>query len=156
MEDVNQRKNSQGVYVLVFERICSLLIEISRFKWLLKSEFYLYFGSARGKTSTSLEKRLGRHFKGQKKIFWHIDNVTSHSDTKMISAYYTTTTGLTECSALQGFVQNFHNTEIIQNFGSSDCKAKCGGHLVFFSSNWAVLIDLENYFILRGWFLHED
>ncbi|MFX1286377.1 MAG: DUF123 domain-containing protein [Promethearchaeota archaeon] len=151
-----QRKNSQGVYVLVFEIICSFLIDINRFNWLLRTGFYLYFGSARGKTSTSLEKRLTRHFKRQKKTFWHIDYITSHPDTKMINAYYTTITGTTECSALQGFLQNFHNTEIIQKFGSSDCKAKCGGHLVFFSNNQAILNDLNNYFKLIGWFLYED
>jgi len=156
LEDVIQRKNSQGVYILVFEIVHSLLIDIRRFKWLLKPGFYLYFGSALGKTSTSLEKRLARHFNNQKKIFWHIDYITSQSDVKMINAYYTTKTGITECSALQGFEQNFQNTEIILKFGSSDCKTKCGGHLVFLSNNRAVLIDLANYFNLRGWFLHKD
>ena len=156
LEGIIQRKNSQGIYILVFKIVHSLLIDIRRFKWLLKPGFYLYFGSALGKTSTSLEKRLARHFTNQKKIFWHIDYITSHSDVKMINAYYTTTTGITECSALQEFVQNFHDTEIIPKFGSSDCKAKCGGHLLFFSSNQGVLIGLDNYFKIRGWFLHED
>ena len=138
--------------MLVLEVRYSFLINTSRFKWLLKPGIYLYFGSAQGTTSTSLEKRLTRHFKkkSQKKIFWHIDYLTSYSDTRIIIAYYNIKTEITECLALQDFVQK-NQTEIIPNFGSTDCKSKCGGHLLFFSSDCKVLADLDNYLILKNW-----
>ncbi|MFX0124420.1 MAG: DUF123 domain-containing protein [Candidatus Hodarchaeota archaeon] len=144
-------KNSQGVYSIVLEVWDSISIKTSRFKWLLKSGLYLYFGSARGKTATSLEKRLTRHFSRQKKTFWHIDYLTSHSDTKILNAYYTTDPKITECQALQEFVQKFQKMKIILHFGSSDCKSRCGGHLLFISSNQGKHTEFVKYFSHKSW-----
>ena len=120
-------------------------------KWLLNPGIYFYFGSARGKTSTSLEKRLSRHFQCQKKIFWHIDYVTSHSEVKILNAYYTTDPKITECQALQEFVQKFQDVKVIPQFGSSDCKSKCRGHLLFVSSNQDISTELAKYFHQKSW-----
>jgi Uri superfamily endonuclease len=144
-------KNSQGVYVLVLKVSYSISIKTSRIKWLLQPGVYLYFGSARGKTSTSLEKRLIRHFHTQKTIFWHIDYLTSHSDAKILNAYYTTDPKITECQALQEFVQKFQKMKILPHFGSSDCKSKCGGHLLFVSSNQDMLTEFTKYFRQKDW-----
>lgn len=67
-------------------------------------------------------------------------------------AYCNTKTEITECLVLQDFVIKYQ-TEIISNFGSSDCIAKCGGHLLFFSSNCKDLGDLDNYFITKNWYV---
>ncbi len=144
-------KSSQGVYVLVLKVSYSIPITTSRLKWLLNPGVYFYFGSARGKTSTSLEKRLSRHFRLQKKIFWHIDYVTSHSDVKTLNAYYTTDPKIIECQALQEFVRKFQNVKVIPQFGSSDCKSKCGGHLLFVSSNQDISTEFAKYFRQKSW-----
>ncbi|MFX1517509.1 MAG: DUF123 domain-containing protein [Promethearchaeota archaeon] len=141
-----REKNSQGVYILVLKVSDSNSIRTSQFKWLLHPGIYLYFGSARGKTSTSLEKRIIRHYRRQKKIFWHIDHLTSNLKTKLLGTYYTTDLTITECQALQEFSQNFHEVKIISQFGSSDCKSKCGGHLLFISNNQDISTKYIRYF----------
>ncbi|MFX0015109.1 MAG: DUF123 domain-containing protein [Promethearchaeota archaeon] len=151
MDGKNQLKTSQGVYVIVLKIVHPYVIDTKRFKWILKAGYYLYFGSARGKTSTSLENRLARHFRFQKKIFWHIDYITSNSDTKIINAFYSVKPDITECSAFQEFKQNFQDVIIIPNFGSTDCKSYCGGHLFFLSPNQAVLPSLGDYFSSKNW-----
>ena len=58
---------------------------------------------------------------------------------------------MTECLALQEFLQNFQNTNIIPHFGSSDCKSKCGGHLLFVSSNQDRMNEFAKYFQQKRW-----
>ncbi len=151
MDNWNQLRNLQGVYVLVLEVKNHLRINTNRFKWIIKPGFYLYFGSAKGKTATNLGNRLLRHLKKEKNIFWHIDYLTTHVDTEIISTYYNTSSEVTECSALRQFKEEFQNATIISNFGSSDCKSKCGGHLLFFSSKRVILTDFAKYFLQKSW-----
>lgn len=148
---MNQLKSTPGIYVLVIEAICDLIIT-AKHKWKLKAGLYLYFGSAKGKTASSLGNRLIRHLNDKKAIFWHIDYMTSLSKTEIIIIYYNTKPEVTECTSLQDFMQNFHESKIIPNFGSSDCKSNCGGHLIFLSNNRVVLPALDTYFIPKGWF----
>ncbi|MFX0205473.1 MAG: DUF123 domain-containing protein [Candidatus Hodarchaeota archaeon] len=144
-------KNSQGVYVLALNVCYSISIKTSRFIWLLYPGLYFYFGSARGKTSTSLEKRIVRHYTNQKKIFWHIDHLTSHPNSKILNTYYSTSPKMTECQTLKEFVQKFQYINVIPHFGSSDCKSKCGGHLLFISSNQDRIIEFTRYFQQKNW-----
>ncbi len=151
MDNWNQLRNLQGVYILVIEVKNHLRINTNKFKWIIKPSFYLYFGSAKGKTATNLGNRLLRHLKEEKNIFWHIDHLTTHLDTKIISTYYNTSFELTECSVLREFKEEFQDTIIIPNFGSSDCKSKCGGHLLFLSSKRVILTDIAKYFRQKSW-----
>ena len=151
LDNGNQLRNLQGVYILVLELKNHLKINSNRFTWMIKPGFYLYFGSARGKTATNLRNRLLRHLKRKKKIFWHIDHFTSHSDAKTISIYYNTCSEITECSALQEIKDEFQESITISNFGSSDCKSNCGGHLLFFPSKQVNLTDFEKYFLKKRW-----
>ncbi len=137
--------------MLTLDVLCPISINTSRYNWLLKPGLYLYFGSAKGKTATSLEKRIARHFKNQKRIFWHIDRLTTHSDSKILNVFHTTRVEITECNALQDFVQKFHTEEIIPNFGSSDCKSDCTGHLLFLSRKRTQLDELHEYFFHDNW-----
>lgn len=139
--------------MLTLDVLCPISINTNRYNWLLKQGLYLYFGSARGKTSTSLEKRIARHIKNQKRIFWHIDRLTAHPDSKIVRVFYTTRDEITECNALQEFVQKFHIAEIIPNFGSSDCKSDCTGHLLFLPRKKTQLDELQLYFFQDNWFV---
>ena len=141
-----RKKNSQGVYGLILKVSYSISVKTNQYKWLLNPGIYLYFGSARGKTSTSLEKRIIRHYRRQKKIFWHIDHLTTNLNAKSLGTYYATGPKITECQALQEFVQNFQGVKIISQFGSSDCKSKCGGHLLFISNDQDISNEYTRYF----------
>ena len=58
---------------------------------------------------------------------------------------------MTECLALQEFLQKFPDLNIITHFGSSDCKSKCGGHLLFASSNQERLPEFVRYLHQKSW-----
>lgn len=58
---------------------------------------------------------------------------------------------MTECQALKEFVQKFQNINVIPYFGSADCKSKCGGHLLFVSSNQDRATEFTSYFHQKGW-----
>jgi Uri superfamily endonuclease len=126
-------------------------IRKNRSIWDLKPGFYLYFGSALGKTSTSLKYRLSRHFKSEKKIFWHIDLLTSSRNVEKIQAYNLVQNKGLECEKLHEFKKKYTKGKIVKNFGSSDCKLKCGGHLLYLSNNQKELSSLHAYFQNNGW-----
>ena len=151
METINSIKNQQGTYFLVL--FVKNLVQIStrRFKWTFVPGYYFYFGSAKGISSNTIENRILRHFKTNKKIFWHIDHLTTHFEVDVTQAYYSIDPIRTECSALQQFRDSFENLDVILNFGSSDCISKCGGHLVYNCNNPQKKPELEDYLYAYGW-----
>lgn len=151
MNQWTKLEKTQGSYVLVLEVPSSLEILIKRFKWELKPGLYLYFGSAKGSTATSLGNRLHRHFKDNKKIFWHIDHLTSNKEVNKINAFYTIGLDLSECEALQKFKQDHPKCNILLNFGSSDCKSSCGGHLLHLLEENGSIAYLKSYFSQKKW-----
>jgi len=58
---------------------------------LFEPGLWVYVGSAMGSGSTSLENRLGRHFRKEKTIYWHIDYLLD-SDAKIIEAIWAEST----------------------------------------------------------------
>ncbi|MFX0184294.1 MAG: DUF123 domain-containing protein [Candidatus Hodarchaeota archaeon] len=154
MLNCTQNRIDQGVYVVVLRVLSSFQIKKKNFNWDLKAGIYTYFGSALGKTSTSLSHRLFRHFKSTKRIFWHIDLLTTNKNVEKLQAYYTTQNSDLECELLQQFIQNYSNTHVIRNFGSSDCRSKCRGHLLYLSNNQEELLHLNDYFLQRGWSIY--
>ncbi len=81
---------------------------------------YCYAGSA----MNGLDQRIGRHLSREKKIRWHIDNLTLSADG--IEAYFSEAPGeigecrLAELMKKAGWIP-------VKGFGCSDCK--CHSHL---------------------------
>jgi len=119
-----------GTYILDLEVSKRVNISTRQLSWDLLAGFYLYFGSVRGVTSTSIQNRIIRHFNLKKSIFWHIDYLTTHKGVILHQAYYKTGLKNTECQNLVNF-SGEHSVRIIDKFGSSDCRNKCGGHLLY-------------------------
>ncbi|NPA99513.1 MAG: DUF123 domain-containing protein [Crenarchaeota archaeon] len=70
------RRNSvKGVYLLIIEIIKPLTIMIKKRNYELKKTHLIYVGSAHG--PGGLSARISRHLKTNKKVHWHIDQVTS-------------------------------------------------------------------------------
>ena len=115
-------KTTPGTYILSLEIIRNIntVREINR--WELTKGFYLYFGSAKGITASSLGNRLKRHYSKNKKVFWHIDTLTTHKDVILHHAYYKVGINNTECQNLLNFI-NQKPVRIINKFGNSDCKS---------------------------------
>jgi len=82
---------------------------------------YVYVGSAQN----SVEKRVGRHLRKEKKMFWHIDYLLNNKDVKVSKIFVNEGVKEEECEmakrlALFG--------EGVKGFGCSDCK--CESHLI--------------------------
>jgi len=139
-----------GTYILVLEVIENIIICVNRLQWELKPGIYLYFGSAKGKTSNSLKNRINRHFNNKKKFFWHIDYLTIHSSVILRCVYLKTDEHSNECTNLSN-ISNDISLEIITRFGSSDCKKECGGHLGYIENNLISIKWLDDYFEGQEW-----
>ena len=84
--------------------------------------YYTYIGSAK----KSIQKRLLRHLKGQKKEFWHIDYLLSSASSARVTNIWINREQC-ECTISQKILQNGIGTVIKKGFGSSDCH--CPTHL---------------------------
>lgn len=119
----------RGVYVLIIELNESLSLFLKSLGNLYFDKgTWIYIGSAMGIGSTSLEKRIRRHFRSEKTIHWHIDHLLN-SDSKIRAAIWSESSASVECEIAK-------NIEIMtkinlgpRRFGASDCKQKCWTHL---------------------------
>lgn len=70
-----QLPRGQGVYALLVRVINPITVEVSGLRILLSPGVYVYVGSAGG--PGGLRARAVRHFRRYKKIYWHIDRLTT-------------------------------------------------------------------------------
>ncbi len=86
--------------------------------------YYAYVGSAQN----SLERRIERHLRRNKKLKWHIDYLLKHAAVKEVWIKENVPKR-EECSTAKSFAEKFSP---VSKFGASDCA--CESHL-FFSRN---------------------
>lgn len=112
----------KGVYWLVIKVLKTKEISIGKLgKIKFEKGRYIYIGSAQ----KNLEKRIERHFKKKKKIFWHIDYLLKDKDVKIEKVILFPQKRKNEECALAKQISK--KGKPIENFGSSDCK--CKSHL---------------------------
>ena len=103
----------KGCYCLIINLSNSSKIKIG--KKLGKIDFtkghYVYVGSA----MNSLESRINRHLRDEKKLHWHIDYLLKESEIEEI--IFNESTEKIECELSQ-YISN--NAKGIKNFGCSD------------------------------------
>ena len=107
--------------------------------------YWLYIGSAQGRGSTSLENRLQRHFRDEKKIHWHIDYLLE-TNSKIIEAIWAETSEDMECV----IAQHLEGLEDFiwgpKGFGASDCTKSCSSHLLYYQGKGKPLDQIETAF----------
>lgn len=132
---------SRGVYTLLIELEDEQTIKVKPdLGWHLLKGRYIYTGSALGRGSTSLERRLERHLKASKKIFWHIDRLLSGFG-KVVKVAYAEASVKIECE-LNKKILSLLEAKPIKGFGSSDCRCGCIGHLLYLNPNQQYLDEL--------------
>ena len=94
----------------------------------LAPDWYFYLGSARG--SGGIAARLGRHFRKQKKIHWHIDRLTLEA---VEMAAIAVPDGR-ECDLVEKMLKSGDFETAFPGFGSTDCR-RCEGHLLRLTAN---------------------
>lgn len=121
-------KKDYATYILLIEVKKDLKISAGKLgKLIFKKGFYIYTGSAR----KNLDKRIERHFKKEKKKFWHIDYLLSHCSAEIKGVWITHKYG--ECEIANFFLKN--RIDFIKNFGSSDCR--CKSHLFYIGEKFS-------------------
>ncbi len=95
-----------------------------------KKGYYVYIGSA----LNSLEGRINRHHRKDKRLRWHIDYLLNEG--RIVEILCFETTKRLECT----FARTFPKTlDSIKNFGSSDCS--CESHLFYSKDNPIALFE---------------
>lgn len=123
----------RGVYTLVLhlctENVSLRVGKLGKFK--LRGGYYLYTGSALGKGALSLGGRIRRHLKKQKVMRWHIDYLLSLKEVNISSIVLAEVKEKIECELNWLLKKKIKGRILIPNFGSSDCKFRCGSHLLY-------------------------
>lgn len=119
----------KGVYTLLLKVNSDEWIRVGSIGRFRFSGLYAYTGSALGKGSTSLNNRVSRHLRDEKKIRWHIDYVLGCPSTE-VKHVITSRTEIKskECEVSRNILTSVCCTAPVTKFGSSDCS--CHSHLV--------------------------
>ena len=141
----------QGIYTLVIKVNDIIRVTIRKKNFILDKGIYFYNGSALGKTM-NIENRINWHLRKSKKIHWHIDKVTTTSQSEIIQIVYSDNPKNMrgECIISQEMAKSQKFTVPIAGFGASDCKNKCPAHFFRFNATeGAINAVLEIYHKLK-------
>ena len=128
----------KGSYVLIAKINEPRRIKVGKLGEIhFKKGYYAYVGSA----LNSLEKRIGRHIRKEKKMRWHIDYLLQHASIKKI--FYKESNEKEECMIASKF-----DLDYIPKFGSSDCN--CKSHL-FYSRNIEAIENIVKKVGMKEW-----
>jgi sugar fermentation stimulation protein A len=121
----------KGIYALIIKLDENKKIRIGRLgPTHFKKGYYVYIGSA----LASLQGRINRHLRKEKKVRWHIDYLLNEA--QIIEILFFETEQKLECYYSKKIRKNL---DVIKNFGSSDCS--CEGHLFYSKENPAHLLE---------------
>ena len=111
----------QGTYVLLIGLTKSSDTPIGkRGNYSFEAGYYAYVGSA----LNSLEKRIERHVRIEKKPHWHIDYLLKEAKVRQV--VYAETDKKQECTIAKELLMTL---KLVRGFGCSDCK--CEAHLFY-------------------------
>ncbi len=131
LQDLPER----GIYVLVISISRTLRIKVGKLgEKTFRSGYYAYTGSALGRNAASLPFRLARHLKTAKKKHWHIDFLLADSNARIEATVAVSCRQNLECQINQLIRSHWKAETPVPQFGASDCKNKCGSHLLYFGS----------------------
>jgi Uri superfamily endonuclease len=113
-----------GLYVLVLRLKKGQKIKVAKLaETYFSSGGYLYVGRAK----RGLKKRLERHLRKDKKLFWHIDYFLRKAE---VMDVWIKLNSFDECRVVSQIRKFIENSVIPQKkFGASDCR--CPGHLFY-------------------------
>jgi len=125
------RPPSRGVYTLIIYLPRPLGLNVGSLGFhRLKPGMYAYTGSAVGRGATSLPGRILRHMRGFKAQLWHIDYLLMSRGVYVAWIVLAEAGKGSEC-AVNLEIERGLDAEIpIPRFGASDCRQKCGSHLL--------------------------
>lgn len=134
----------KAIYALIIQVENTISLKIGTLgPKILNKGLFVYVGSAQ----SNFYKRINRHKRQKKKIFWHIDYLLTNKKTRIIKIFFKVAKKTEECKLAQLISKKGKS---IPNFGSSDCK--CKSHLfqikdwLFLEKNMNELVEKHNTF----------
>jgi len=124
---------TKGIYTLIIflPREASLSIGKLGMRKFPKG-YYTYTGSALGKGTSSLKRRVSRHLRKAKRNLWHIDFLLANENAVVTAVVAVETSKKLECN-MNLYMKREGEAKIpVKGFGASDCKENCKSHLVYF------------------------
>ena len=116
-------RTSNGIYILFIWLSRNMKVRVGSLGGIaLRKGTCLYIGRAK----TNLGARIARHYRKEKRLFWHIDYLLSQKGAEIKEAW--AGSGLKECKLAQKIFL-LPSSRLIRSFGSSDCR--CPGHLFY-------------------------
>lgn len=115
--------DSPGAYVLVIEPAEPVTFARKGIAATPLSGWLVYAGSARG--GGGIGARLRRHFRKDKKVHWHVDELTNAAARMAALAI----PGGSECEIVDRLLASGLFETALAGFGSSDCR-HCEAHLL--------------------------
>jgi len=108
----------KGTYILLLECLSDCEITVGSLgKIRFEKGYYAYIGSA----MNSLENRIKRHLSKNKRVFWHIDYLTTSEKFKIAKVFIKVSDKKEESDIAKTFEKEF---KYIEGFGSSDSNDK--------------------------------
>jgi sugar fermentation stimulation protein A len=123
---VEREAKDRGVYLLILKVDQKTTIEVGSLgRRVFKKGFYIYMGSAK----RNLSKRIERHRRMRKRLFWHVDYLRARSQVHSVLPIRTSDD--IECEVASA-IKEISDEELI-DFGSTDCS--CNSHLFYFKKD---------------------
>lgn len=126
-------KDETGSYFILMCLLQASDIQIGRKgRFHFPQGYYIYTGSAMGGLLQRLKRICRCGFR--RRLHWHIDYFIRYPLVQILEIYAVPEVFKNECVYNQKICQFPTATVPVQQFGSSDCKAGCKGHLIHFPS----------------------
>jgi len=111
----------KGVYVLVIHLRQAAEVSVGALGTLRFAKgIYAYVGSAQN----NFEKRIERHFRKAKQVFWHVDYLLENPASEINAVFFKEAPKTMECTIARAIGQR---GKAVKDFGCSDCR--CLSHL---------------------------
>ena len=121
MSRQKQVESCRGVYVLIIRVSEDVAVRVGALGELAFTKgLYAYVGSAQN----GLEQRIKRHFRNNKRKFWHIDYLLENKAARITKVLYRRAGKAEECQTASEISRR---GEALIGFGCSDCR--CRSHL---------------------------
>ncbi|MEZ6001854.1 DUF123 domain-containing protein [Hyphomonas sp.] len=122
--NTNALASRKGAYILLVGLDRPLPVGAGRSKsGQLPAGIYFYAGSAYG--AGGFAARIGRHFRRDKKVHWHVDRLTLEAS--RLAAFIVENGN--ECELVEALMESNSVAIALEGFGSTDCSS-CRSHLL--------------------------
>lgn len=122
-DQIEQCPSAKGAYAILIHLSHPVEVKFGRSHATVGSGWHAYAGSALGPGGT--KGRLRRHLAPDKKLHWHVDQITTRASKLIAFAIK----GGSECDIVARLSRSGRFSSGPEGFGSSDCRT-CKAHLL--------------------------